>query len=58
MPQAGRGKLGVEVVEHRLAEALIVSGRLTEAEALRRQLLERELTRLVEDFIERWVGGG
>jgi hypothetical protein len=44
----------IEVDEHGLAEMLIVSGRLTEAEALRPELQERELTALVTDVIARW----
>jgi hypothetical protein len=39
---------------HALAEALILSGRLTEAEALRPEVVRRELSALVADFIARW----
>ncbi len=52
--KAGLACFEIEVSEHEIAEALILSGRLTEAEALRRTLIERELGVLVEDFIERW----
>jgi len=44
----------IDVDEHALAEALILSGRLTEAEALRPELVRRELAALVADFICRW----
>jgi hypothetical protein len=47
----------IDVDEHALAEALIASGRLTESEALRPELLERELAALVADFISRWRNG-
>jgi hypothetical protein len=47
----------IDVDEHALAEALILSGRLTEAEALRPSLIERELSALVADFIARWRHG-
>jgi len=40
--------------ENGLAEALIATGRLTEAEALRPELIERELSALIADFILRW----
>ena len=44
----------LDVHEERFARALINSRRLTPEEALRRHLLERELGRLVGDFVERW----
>jgi hypothetical protein len=44
----------IDVDECALAEALILSGRLSEAEALRPELVERELSALVADFISRW----
>lgn len=47
----------IDVDEHALAEALIASGRLTESEALRPDLVERELAALVADFISRWRNG-
>jgi hypothetical protein len=47
----------IDVDEQALAEALIQSGRLTEAEALRPDLVERELALLVADFILRWRNG-
>lgn len=53
--RAGLACYRIEAVEDRLAKALIASTRLTHEETLRRQLVERELTSLVEDFIERWV---
>jgi hypothetical protein len=47
----------IDVDEHALAAALIASGRLTEAEALRSELIERELSALIADFILRWRHG-
>lgn len=47
----------IDVDEHGLAEALILSGRLTEQEALQPELVERELSALVADFILRWRNG-
>ena len=44
----------LDVDENGLAEALIASGRLSEAEALRPELIERELSALIVDFICRW----
>jgi hypothetical protein len=44
-----------DIHEHSFVRALINSGRLTDEEALRRPLVERELERLVVDFIERWL---
>jgi hypothetical protein len=44
----------IDVDEHGLAEMLIASRRLTEAEALRSELQERELATLVADLIARW----
>jgi hypothetical protein len=44
----------IDVDEHGLAEMLIVTGRLSEAEALRPDLQERELSALVADIILRW----
>src|SRR5262245_21387559 len=44
----------LDVDENALAEALIAAGRLSEAEALRPDLIERELSALIADFISRW----
>jgi len=44
----------IDVDEHGLAEMLIASGRLTEAQALQSDLQERELSALVADLIARW----
>jgi hypothetical protein len=44
----------IDAAECELAGALIASGRLTEAEALRPELVERELSAVVA-FIERWI---
>ena len=45
--------LRVDVHEHRFAEALIRARRLTPDETLRRDLMARELERLVEDLCDR-----
>ena len=47
----------IDVDEYGLAEALIESGRLTPDEALRPELVERELSVLIDDFISRWRNG-
>jgi hypothetical protein len=47
----------IDVDEIALAEALILSTRLTEAEALRPDLVARELQSLVNDFISTWRHG-
>lgn len=47
----------IDADEHGLAEALIQSGRLAEPEVLRPELIERELSTLVADFISRWRNG-
>jgi len=44
----------IEIDEHRLANALIESRRLSPDETLRRGLVERELNHLIQDFIERF----
>lgn len=49
----GLVNLRVDVPEHRFAKALIRARRLTPEEALRRNLMVRELERVVEDFCER-----
>lgn len=50
---------GVKVLDcavqlHELVRMLIDSGRLSEAEALDRERVERELGRLVADVVARW----
>jgi len=45
----------VDVHAHRLAQALIDSRRLSHDQALRRRLVERELQRVIGDFIDRFV---
>jgi hypothetical protein len=47
----------IDVDEHGLAEMLIASGRLSEAEALRPDLQQKELSALVGDIILRWRHG-
>jgi hypothetical protein len=49
----GLVNLRVDVPEHRFAKALIRARRLTPDEALRRNLMARELGRLIEDFCDR-----
>jgi len=44
----------VQFHEHGLAEALLKSQRLTEAEAMRRDKLVREAEAILAEFIERW----
>jgi hypothetical protein len=44
----------VEAIENELAQAMMNAGRLTEAQALRRSELQREVNQLVKDFVARW----
>lgn len=44
----------IDIDEHGLAEALIASGRLTADEALRPEVVDREIEAMVADFIARW----
>lgn len=46
----------VEANEPDLARALIASDRLSAEATLRQQLVERELSALIRDFVERWRG--
>ena len=55
--KAGRVVMKAEVDEARFAEALILAGRLDTEQTGDRSLVEAELKRLVEDFIERWTKG-
>jgi hypothetical protein len=50
----GRCVLSPEVVEHEFAEALILSGRLSEREALRREQLTHAAESILSEFTERW----
>jgi hypothetical protein len=54
--KVGMRTFQVEGDEHRLAAALIASGRLTEEQALSRALVEGELAKLLADWASRWVG--
>jgi hypothetical protein len=47
--------LHIQVREHAVAEALIAAGRLTEDGAVRRGLVEREISRLVAEWASRWL---
>jgi hypothetical protein len=51
----GVAVLHVEANEFELVDALLAAGRLTEAEALRRPLVEKAAARLLEDFTARWL---
>jgi len=51
----GRACYRLDVDRDRAIEALIVSGRLSEDGALRRELVERELAAVVEQWAERWL---
>jgi hypothetical protein len=53
--RSGLVSLSVELHEHKLAEALIASGRLSPEQALQRDLVARELGRLVDDWCARWL---
>jgi len=50
----GRVIFKLELPHDRVIEALIVSRRLSEAAALRRSEVERELAAVVEQWAERW----
>ena len=53
--KAGRVVMRAEIDEARFAEALILAGRLSAEETGNRKLVEIELRKLAEDFIERWT---
>ena len=44
----------IEANEARMIEALLAAGRLTEAEALERPSVERELAQVLVDWARRW----
>jgi len=46
----------VEFHEHRFAEALLLAGRINEAEALNRDHLVREAEYVLAEFATRWLG--
>jgi hypothetical protein len=52
-----RGEVSGRIIyhEHEVAEALIAAGRLSEDEALRRDLVARELALVVADWAARWL---
>lgn len=50
----GEACFRITLPHHDLLDALIRSGRLTEAEAARQQLAERALATVVADWIARW----
>ena len=52
--KAGRIVVAIELDELVVLEALLASGRLTEAQALRRSSVEAELGRLIADWACRW----
>jgi len=45
----------VQFHEHAFAEALLIAGRLTEADALHRAHLVREAESILAEFAERWL---
>jgi hypothetical protein len=45
----------IEANEDRMIEALLEAGRLTEAEALERPSVERELGWVLDDWARRWL---
>jgi hypothetical protein len=51
----GRAIFKLDLAHDRVVEALIVSRRLSEDAALRRELVERELAAVVEQWVERWL---
>ena len=53
--RAGLTVYAVAAHEHQLAEALVRAGRLTDGEALERAKVEKELSRLVDDWANRWL---
>jgi hypothetical protein len=52
--KAGEVAYRLTVVEYDVVAALIASRRLSEAQALRRALVERELTRVLAEWAARW----
>lgn len=52
--KAGAVVLRIEICEHQLAEALIVSGRLSDAEAMHRAELERAAAAILEQWAHSW----
>jgi hypothetical protein len=51
---AGLCVLRIEAHEIDLARALIISERLTQAEALRRSLIDRAAAKILAEFVARW----
>jgi hypothetical protein len=51
----GIAVLSPEVYEHAFAEALMLAGRLTERQALRRDQLTRAAEGILAEFTERWL---
>jgi hypothetical protein len=51
----GLAQFKIEIDENALAEAFIASQRLLPEETQRQALLEREIGRLVGDYVERWL---
>jgi hypothetical protein len=52
--KAGEVAYRVTLPEYAVVNALLVSGRLSEAEALRRALVERELAAVLAEWAARW----
>jgi hypothetical protein len=53
--RAGACVLHPEVIEHAFAEALLLSGRLTDSQALRREQLTHAAENILAEFTERWL---
>jgi hypothetical protein len=51
----GEAVLPVRTAYNRLCEALIASGRLSEAEALEREAVTAAAAAVLDDFIDRWT---
>ena len=54
--RAGLKSIRLDIHEHRVGQALITSGRLSEADALHEDRVAAELERLICDFVQRWLG--
>jgi hypothetical protein len=53
--RAGLVNVAIDVDETGAVEAMIRSGRLSDEQAMRRQLVERELALVVTEWIRRWT---
>ena len=53
--KANEVRFEVYAPEHRIVEAMIISGRTSEAEALDHARIERELENLITEWADRWL---